>query len=124
MYILVHVIYAFCVAGALTFTLFVIYAHSSRIEALIMSIFLHAVFSSRIRIFVKVEASLLASPFWPETAAAGPNSCAAQGSGPRPCMFPICTGIYMSPELQAHEWAPVCRFCFDVTSSARVGHTR
>lgn len=29
----------------------------------------------------------------------------------------------MSLKLQAHEWAPVCSFCFDVTSSVRVGHS-
>lgn len=40
MYILLHVIYTVCVAGASTFTLFVIYAHSSGIKAPIMSIFL------------------------------------------------------------------------------------
>lgn len=57
-------------------------------------------------------------------AAAGPNSCAVWGSRPWPCMFSIYSGIYMSPGLQAHEWAPVCWFCFDVTSSVRKGHTR
>lgn len=38
-------------------------------------------------------------------------------------MFSIYSGIYMSLKLQAHEWAPVCSFCFDVTSSVRVGHS-
>ena len=40
---------------------------------------------------------------WPQTAAAGPNSCAALGSRPWPFMFSIYRGIYMSLELQAHE---------------------
>lgn len=73
--------------------------------------------------FLNVKNSPLDLYFWPycKAAAVGPNSCAARGSRPRPCMFSIDSGIYMSPELQAHEWAPVCWFCFDVTSSVRIG---
>lgn len=63
------------------------------------------------------------SGFSPQAAAERPNSCAAQGSRPWPCMFSIYSGIYMSPKLQAHEWAPVCSFGFDVTSSVWVGHS-
>lgn len=134
MYILVHVIYTVCVAGALTFTLFVISAHSSRIKALIMYIFSH--FNRRRVLFPHSDFCETRGEPIGFSVLARDCCCGAKqlcGSGQRATALyvsylqwnlyePRVTGTWMGPSVPVLFWRHL--ISAGGTHSLKVGHTK